>query len=172
MKNDYRTYGLSLLLSAFVATFLTTMSFASQTVAAADSHADINTTRKGLAIKGYDPVAYFIQGEAVRGDKDLKHSYGGAVYQFSSNENLERFKANPSQYLPQYNGYCAYGVTKNRKFDIDPKAFEIVDGKLYLNLNKKVQRIWNKDQAALIQEADSNWLSIKSVSDKELAKDW
>ena len=156
-----------LLQAAAIATFLCVLVFNS-----AAAQAEINTNKKGLALKGYDPVAYFTLKDAVKGDASISTVHAGATYHFASDEHRKLFKKTPEKYLPQYNGFCAYGVTKNRKFDIDPKAWEVVNGKLYLNLNKRVRKIWNKDQANFITEADSNWLKIENISDKELAKDW
>ena len=161
-----------LFLASAIASLLTILLLASMSASATANEHHLNIDKRGVAIKGYDPVAYFVQNSAVKGDKTISEEHQGALYYFSSPAHRELFRKNPEQYLPQYNGYCAFGVTKNRKFDIDPKAFEVVNGKLYLNLNKKVQKIWTKNKAEFITEANDNWLKIEKISDKQLAKDW
>lgn len=115
----------------------------------------------GVAIQGYDPVAYFNQNKAVKGKKDMAVFYNGATYYFSSAANKELFKANPSKYEPEYGGWCAYAMGANGdKVEIDPETFKIKDGKLYLfyhtyfnnTLNK-----WNKDENNLHTKANQNW---------------
>ncbi len=122
----------------------------------------------GLAIGGYDVVAYF-SGEAKEGSEKYTAKYNDATYRFSSKDNLKDFKKNPQAYLPQYGGYCAWGVgAKNTKFPINPKTFDIIDGKLYLFYNgpfegKTFNTLipWNADTSTLIEEANSNWKNIK-----------
>jgi hypothetical protein len=115
----------------------------------------------GVALKGHDPVAYFSAGMPQRGIPTLRHEHGGAAYLFATSENREAFKANPARYLPEYGGYCAFGVAGGYKADIDPAAFAIVDGKLYLNYNRAVQRDWSKDSAGFIRKADVRWPQVK-----------
>jgi YHS domain-containing protein len=115
-----------------------------------------------LAIRGYDPVAYFIENKAVEGSKNFEFEWKDATWRFSSQENLTKFKADPESFAPQYGGYCAYAVAKNSTASIDPTQFSIVDGKLYLNYNKKIQQQWLKDQASFIEQADKNWPSLLS----------
>ncbi|GAL13518.1 hypothetical protein JCM19233_4523 [Vibrio astriarenae] len=111
----------------------------------------------GKAIKGYDPVAYFTEGKAVEGDSDFQYEWNGADWYFSSQENLERFAGNPERYAPQYGGYCAWAVSKGYTAKIDPHAWSVVDGKLYLNYNKSVQSTWQQDIAGNIAKGDANW---------------
>jgi YHS domain-containing protein len=110
-----------------------------------------------LAIRGYDPVAYFTENKAVEGNKDFAWEWQGATWRFSSQANLDLFKSAPEDYAPQYGGYCAYAVAKNSTASIQPEQFAIVDGKLYLNYNKSVQAKWLADQAAFIEKANKNW---------------
>ena len=125
------------------------------TAAAAKS---VNTTFFGnLAIKGYDPVAYFIDGKAVKGSKSHSIEWNGAKWRFSSAENLEKFQQEPEKYAPQYGGYCAWAVSQNKTADIDPDQFAIVEGKLYLNYNAKIQKRWLQQQQHFIDEADKFW---------------
>lgn len=126
----------------------------------------VNVNKKGLAIKGYDPVAYFTENQAVKGNKDITATHEGATYRFSSEENKELFLADANRYLPQYGGFCAFGVSVDKKYKINPKAFHIVDGKLYLNLNKKVQKRWLTDVPGKIAAADGYWPGIKDLSVK------
>ncbi len=114
----------------------------------------------GVAIKGYDPVAYFEEGRAVEGSSSFSHDWNGAEWRFASAANRDLFAADPDRYKPQYGGYCAWAVAQGYTADIDPEAFDIHDGKLYLNFNKSVQRRWRADKPALIVEGDANWPDI------------
>ncbi|MBT1450608.1 YHS domain-containing protein [Glaciecola sp. XM2] len=128
----------------------------------------VNVDQNRLAIKGYDPVAYFTQADAVQGNQQFTAEYNGAVYYFASAENQALFNGTPAKYAPQYGGYCAFGVTQEKKYDIDPTAWAVVDGKLYLNLNAGAQRVWDKDRAGNIESGDSIWLNIEDKSVSEL----
>jgi YHS domain-containing protein len=114
-----------------------------------------------VGIKGYDAVAYFTQGKAVKGKSAFAVSYLGITYLFSTNENKEEFKKNPSKYEPQYGGWCAYAMgATGEKVDFDPETFKILNGKLYLFYNKFFNNTlpkWNKDEAGLKTKADANW---------------
>ena len=128
-------------------------------VAAGD---EVNTTFLGnLAIKGYDVVSYFTDNKATKGSKKNQVEYNGANYRFSSEANKKQFLANPEKYLPQFGGYCAYAVgAKNTTAGIDPTQFSIVDGKLYLNYNKKIQKKWLQKQSEYIDLGHKNWSGI------------
>jgi YHS domain-containing protein len=119
--------------------------------------APINVDAEGVTLKGYDPVAYFTDGAPVKGTKEFQYEWQGAKWLFASREHLVMFRENPEKYAPRYGGYCAYAVSRKTTADIDPEAWAIVDGKLYLNLNKDVQNIWNKDRPGYINKADQNW---------------
>lgn len=129
---------------------------------------DANADANDLAIKGYDTVAYFTKGQPTKGSQQYTATYKNAIYQFSSANNRDLFQANPAKYAPQFGGYCAFGVTKGRKFDTDPTAWRVVDGKLYLNLNHDVQKIWSQDVPGYITTAVETWPNIKSFSDNAL----
>lgn len=129
-----------------------------------DANADLND----LAIKGYDPVSYFVDNKPMMGSNDYTATYKNAIYQFASAEHRDTFRANPEKYAPQFGGFCAFGVTKERKFDTDPTAWRISDGKLYLNLNKNVQKLWQKDVSGNIAAADAIWPDIKYHTDAVL----
>jgi YHS domain-containing protein len=136
---------------------------------------DVNTTHgltlagPGLALRGYDPVAYFTEGKPVIGKATYTATYNGATYRFATEEDLQAFNANPAQYVPQYGGFCAFGVAVGAKFDGDPELWKIEDGKLYLNLNPDIQEQWNKDIPGHITKADTNWLAIKDKAPVELS---
>lgn len=115
------------------------------------------TDEKGLAIKGYDPVAYFTLNKATQGSESFTAQYQGATYRFLSAEHRDRFQKDPAKYVPQFGGYCAWAVGNNYTAPADPEAWKIVDGKLYLNYNSKVQQRWMADEANLIQKATKNW---------------
>ena len=110
-----------------------------------------------VAIKGYDPVAYFLQSSAVKGSPNFTHEWMGAKWQFSSAANRDEFAKNPEKYVPQYGGYCAYGVSRGHTVPVDPEAWKIVDGKLYLNYSKGVQKTWLGNTAGYIDQANKNW---------------
>jgi YHS domain-containing protein len=114
----------------------------------------------GAAIKGYDPVAYFTQGKPVPGSEQFVLRHKGATFRFASAANRDAFAAAPERYAPQYGGFCAYGTSRGYKADIDPAAYTVVDGKLYLNYSKSVQTTWNQDRAGYIAKADANWPSV------------
>jgi len=120
----------------------------------------MNTTKDGLAVKGYDVVAYFTEGVPVQGLPEFEYEWNGAKWRFSSSDNRELFKAAPEKYAPQYGGYCAYAVSRGTTADIDPEAWNIVDGKLYLNLNEDVQMKWKQDIPGYIEKADRNWPGV------------
>ncbi|WP_298857658.1 YHS domain-containing (seleno)protein [uncultured Sulfitobacter sp.] len=111
----------------------------------------------GIAIDGTDPVAYFIQGAPVQGSPEFTYSYNGATWQFSSAANRDTFAADPAAYAPQYGGYCAYTVSEGYTASTTPKAWKIMDGKLYLNYSKRIQRRWEKDIPTRITNANTNW---------------
>ena len=118
----------------------------------------------GKAIKGYDPVAFFTESRAVRGQDSLMYGWNGADWLFSSRANLDRFRAEPEKYAPQYGGYCAYGTSQGHKAPTQVDTWSVVDGKLYFNYSMKVKEMWMKDRAGFIMKADQQWPALK---DKE-----
>ncbi len=112
------------------------------------------------AIKGYDPVAYFVNAEPVKGKAEYTLKWKEADWYFSSKENLDAFKTAPEKYAPQFGGYCAYGVSKGSLYKIEPEAWKIVDGKLYLNYNKSIQKKWEGNQVEFIKKAEVNWPKV------------
>ncbi|ASZ14940.1 MULTISPECIES: YHS domain-containing (seleno)protein [Chitinophaga] len=124
----------------------------------------LNVSKTGLAIEGYDPVAYFTENKAIEGKKSLSTTYQGITYRFSSAGNKAVFAAHPEQYQPQYGGWCAYAMgAKGEKVEIDPETFKIINGKLYLFYNKFLNntlKTWNKDETRLKAAADQNWTKV------------
>lgn len=116
---------------------------------------------KKVAIQGYDPVAYFKQGKALKGKKELFVTYRGVIYNFSTVANREIFEKNPVGYEPQYGGWCAFAMgDSGQKVEVNPETFKILDGKLYLFYNaffNNTLKSWNKNQSILKAKADSNW---------------
>lgn len=117
----------------------------------------VNADGKGVAVHGYDVVAYFTENKAVKGSASHQFEWNGAVWRFSSAANRDRFAADPVAYGPQFGGYCAYAVSRNYTADIDPDAFSIVNGKLYLNYSRVVQIRWQLDRDGNIAKGDANW---------------
>ena len=115
---------------------------------------------RGVAVGGYDPVAYFKEGRAVKGSKEITTTWDGVKWRFSSAENRDKFIAMPQKFSPQYGGYCAYAVAKNATAKGDPRNWKIVDDKLYLNYNSRIQKRWEKRQSSFIEKADKNWPSV------------
>lgn len=119
---------------------------------------EINTIGSpGLAIKGYDPVAYFEQGGPRQGLAKHTLQHAGVRWQFSSAANKAKFEQNPERYMPAYGGYCAYGVAQGYLVKIEPNAWAIRNGKLYLNYSTSVQQTWSKSPDAYIDKANSRW---------------
>lgn len=122
-------------------------------------------TKKGFVAEGYDVVSYF-NNTAVKGNKSFVADYDGVQFLFSSKENLETFNKSPKKYVPAYGGYCAYAIgVKGERVSIDPKTFEIRDGKLYLFYNSwgtNTLELWQKEGAEMLRDkADKNWKKIK-----------
>ncbi|WP_244351258.1 YHS domain-containing (seleno)protein [Thermostichus vulcanus] len=117
---------------------------------------------EGLAIRGYDPVAYFIDAQPVQGSAAHEWEWGGVTWRFANADNLQRFRNNPERFAPQYGGFCAWAVAHNYLYPVDPFAWRIVDDKLYLNANQRVQRNWERDIPGFIEKADLNWPELRT----------
>jgi YHS domain-containing protein len=135
--------------------------------AASAAEPPVNTLKNGVfggrtdtAINGYDTVAYFTVGKPVKGQDALGTEWMGAKWKFSSQANLDLFKANPEKYAPQYGGYCAYGVVQDSLVKVEPDQFTIRDGKLYLNYDGDIQAKWLKDPAGFIKSADAKFPAL------------
>jgi YHS domain-containing protein len=120
---------------------------------------------EGLALRGYDPVAYFTEGRPVAGSPAFVASYRGSTFRFASDANRKLFLGDPERYAPQYGGFCAFGTAGGYKAAIDPNAFTIVDGKLYLNYSAAVQTRWRSDRKDYIAKADGNWPAVSQQTD-------
>lgn len=121
---------------------------------------EIFSTKEG-AIRGYDPVAYFTEGQPTPGRNEHTMTWKGETWHFASAQNLDAFRGNPEKYAPQYGGYCAFGMSRGYKAETEPDAWTIVEGKLYLNYNTKVREEWSKNQAERIAKANENWPTVK-----------
>lgn len=147
----------------FIITILCTLSVFSQRDSKRMTHFNLE---KNVAIQGYDPVAYFKQGKAVKGKKEITASHEGVAYYFSIPVNKEYFLKNPSKFEPQYGGWCAFAMgDSNEKVSVNPETFKIIDGKLYLFYNayfNNTLKSWNKDESNLKKKADVNWKKISN----------
>lgn len=129
--------------------------------AASAAKPEIYTGRfSSFAVDGYDTVAFFTHGAPAKGAKEFEFEYKGALWRFSSAENLAKFKAEPAAYAPQYGGYCAWAIAQGYTARGNPQNWTIYDGKLYLNYNDKVQADWLKDVPGFIAKADVNWPGV------------
>lgn len=118
--------------------------------------------KNGVAVQGYDMVAYFTEGTAVKGSAAFTHEWNGARWQFASAAHRDAFAQDPDRYAPAFGGFCAYGISRGYAVDIDPEAFAVVDGTLYLNYSKRVQRTWNQDRAGYIEKARQQWPKVRA----------
>jgi YHS domain-containing protein len=169
IKENDMSFRLSSLAALSAAALVTGLVAAPQAQAIVPtSTASVDTDESGVAMQGYDPVAYFADGEPKKGKPEFKLERDGATYYFASAEHLQKFKANPVSYLPQYGGFCAMGTSLGKKFEGDPKLWHIVDQKLYLNVNPDVDAHWAKDISGNVVRANDNWPEIKGKTPQEL----
>ena len=145
-------------LFAFVAAIAA--AFAAVPALAATSAPPISADSAGMGAKGYDPVAFFTEGQPVKGSATHQIEWNGAQWRFASAESLARFKAAPERYAPQFGGYCAWAVSQHYLAPGDPRYWKIVDGKLYLNANARAKELWEADQAAAIARGHANWPAV------------
>ena len=140
---------------------LTTVAIGLSTLATltASAKPPVNADRDGAAVKGYDVVAY-TTGTVTRGDPKFEHRWNGAIFRFSSGANRDLFVKAPEKYAPQFGGYCAYAVSRGYTADIDPEAYRIVEGRLYLNYSKRVQKLWEEDIPGNIAKGQANWPAV------------
>ena len=128
----------------------------------------VDVTHSTPGISGYDPVAYFTEGKPMKGSGYHVAEYQGVTYAFATKDHKQLFEGNPQKYVPAYGGYCAYGVAVGKKFVSDPEAWKVVNGTLYLNLDKDIQSKWLQDIPGYINKAESNWKDIKDKSPSDL----
>lgn len=139
-----------------IATFLCG-TWASLSVAAEDGQ---RTAR--VALEGYDPVAYFVDGHPVKGSSEFSFPFDDAVYYFASAEHQKLFAADPERYAPQYSGYCAAALSMGMKSEVDPQSWAISDGRLYVFHGKDGLSLFAEDSAGIIAKADANWAALKA----------
>ncbi len=129
--------------------------------ALAEAKSEIYKNWRGVAIKGYDPVAFHTEGKPVKGASDYELKWKDAKWRFASAENRDLFEADPEKYAPRYGGYCAWAVSEGYTASVDPEnAWSVVDGRLYLNYNAEIKQKWEKDIPGHIKKADANWPGV------------
>jgi YHS domain-containing protein len=121
---------------------------------------EIHTSRGGVALDGYDAVAYFAQGMPVRGDARFEHRWKGAVWRFASADHRDHFVRDPERYAPQFGGYCAYAVSRGYTASGDPLVWRIVADRLYVNYSKEAGRLWAQDIPGNIARGRRNWPGV------------
>lgn len=126
----------------------------------------INVDRSGLAVQGYDVVAYFTDSQPVKGSPQFSSTYGGGTYHFATAEHKAAFDKEPSKYAPQFGGFCAYAVAKNSTAKIEPDAFQIVNGRLLLQYDKSIRAKFSKDTPGNLAKADTNWPGLVAKKGK------
>jgi hypothetical protein len=126
----------------------------------AEPQSKVNVDRRGAAVKGYDVVAYQAEGKPVEGRRAFETTWNGAKWRFASAAHRDVFIKNPEQFAPQFGGYCAWAVSRGYTADIDPEAWKIVEGRLYLNYSKSVQAKWSQDIPGNIARARANWPKV------------
>ncbi len=124
----------------------------------------VHATEQGVAIGGYDSVAYFTQGRPVLGTAQFQHHWNGATWRFASAEARDRFAANPEAYAPRFGGYCAWAISQNYIAPGDPQVWRIVDGRLYLNFNARAKELWEADLLGAIMRGNANWPSVLTTA--------
>lgn len=126
----------------------------------ADAQTEKVYANGGVAVDGSDVVAYFTEGRPVSGSADFTHDWRGVTWRFASAANRDAFAADPARYAPQYGGYCAWAVSEGYTASTVPEAWKIVDGKLYLNYSRRIQRRWERDIPGRIAAGDKNWPGV------------
>ncbi len=119
------------------------------------------TVLGGLALRGFDAVAYFTERRPVKGSKDFTYEWAGASWRFASQANRDLFIADPHKYAPQYGGYCAWGISQGKFFDGDPEVWKLMNDKLYVNYNKDIETTWEQDIPGFVASADRNWPAME-----------
>ena len=117
----------------------------------------VNVDKQGLALQGYDPVAFFTEGKPVRGDQAISTSYQGAAYRFASEEHRTAFQKEPGRYTPAFGGFCAYAVSRGYTASVEIETWQLIDGRLVLNYDQKIKGLFDADREGNMKKADSNW---------------
>jgi len=174
MQPNQNTVFPSVFSPRFALAFLATIAL-SLTVACGEEYRErLNVTESGVAIEGYDPVAYFEQNEPRQGNPEITAEHEGATYSFSSEANRDLFQATPDKYLPEYGGWCAYAMANDEKVKMNPETYKIVDGKLYLFFNEWYNNTlpsWNEQEDQLINQAEDNWSDKNQPAPQEETSD-
>jgi len=134
-------------------------------LASASPAPSVSTTEEGVAIGGYDPVAYFTEGHPVAGSPRFTFRWNGATWRFASAASRDRFETTPEAYAPAFGGYCAWAISQNYIAPGDPQVWRIVDGRLYLNFNRRAQALWEADLMGSIARGHANWPSVLATAD-------
>lgn len=164
MTRPRRQFLLGLAFAASAATMLSSPALAYDE----NSSSAVNVDASGLALKGHDPVAYFSAAKPTSGLAQFSAQHQGATYRFASAANRDAFVANPAKYTPAYGGFCAMGVALEKKLNVNPQAWRVVDGRLCLNVNKDVQKRWLDDVPGNLATAEKNWPRLKDRVPKSL----
>ena len=144
----------------YLTKFMVLMTCLASHFAVADPATFVNAG--GVALSGNDAVAYFTVKASVKGVEKFSAQHQNVTYWFTSEDNRAAFVAAPAKYAPQYGGYCAYAASLGKKAPADPTQWSVVDGKLYLNYDERIQKQWRADVPGFIKQADANWSSIKN----------
>lgn len=128
----------------------------------------VNVEKSGVGLKGYDPVSYFMSDSPVEGDPTITAVHDGTLYAFSSKVNRDAFVVEPERYLPAYGGFCAMAMSFGKKVDIDPKAWKIINGRLYVQANPRAAELWEKDISGNTEKADMKWPLVMNKAPNEL----
>ena len=149
---------------ALITGLVLTMPAATQAQSSGKTNPSVyNLPSNKVALQGYDPVAYFTLAKAVKGSDARQATHDGVIYQFSSDETLKAFQAEPVKYLPTYGGWCATAMAKGEKVEIDPTNFKVTNGRLFLFFNAwyaDAKKAWIKDEPAQEKLADANWRKL------------
>ncbi|MGA2051832.1 MAG: YHS domain-containing (seleno)protein [Opitutales bacterium] len=127
---------------------------------AADEKVLVNVDQHGLALQGYDPVAFFTQHKPVKGSAQFQGTYGTATYYFASTEDQAAFAKDPAKYAPQFGGFCAYGVAHGKTVPIEVDAFQIVDGRLLMQYDQDIRDSFNEDTQGNFLLAEKKWPTL------------
>jgi YHS domain-containing protein len=157
---------MTILKKLFLGTSLFFMAIASAFASKGPTYVDGD----GFAIKGYDPVAYFTENKPVEGSEEFKYEWNHGIWLFANQANLDSFKVQPEKYAPQYGGYCAFAAAKNSLAKIDPTQFTVLNDKLYLNYNSRIQKKWTKKRDDFIAAGDKNWPELLAEAKENIAK--
>lgn len=134
-------------------------------VITAESVELVATDPSGVAIKGYDTVAYFTEGNAVKGDPQISYTWNDALWQFANAHHRDLFAADPERYAPQFGGYCANGLSMGKAAPADPEQWTIKGGKLYIKYSRSARDGWRENKIAKIEQANENWANhLKGTS--------